>query len=59
MDAGEMIDRVLDRGHDASRRVESDAAEGIAHQRLKRVKWFREWLEGEVPGLESRDDDPV
>jgi uncharacterized protein len=57
MDAGEMIDRVLDRGRDAARRVESDAAEGIAHQRLKRVKWFSEWLETEVPGIEIDDAD--
>ena len=54
MDAGEMIDRVLERGHDAARRVQSDAAESVAHQRLKRVKWFREWLEAEVPGIEER-----
>jgi len=57
MDAGEMIDRVLERGHDAAQRVESDAAESVAHQRLKRVKWFREWLEGEVPGIDERVDD--
>jgi uncharacterized protein len=56
MDAGEMVDRVLDRGRDAAQRVESDAATGIAHQRLKRVRWFREWLEAEVPGIESADD---
>jgi uncharacterized protein len=58
MDAGEMIDRVLERGRDAARRVESDAAESVAHQRLKRVKWFREWLEAEVPGIESSDQTP-
>jgi uncharacterized protein len=57
MDAGEMIDRVLERGRDAARRVQSDAAESVAHQRLKRVKWFREWLTGEVPGIEERDDE--
>jgi uncharacterized protein len=50
-----MIDRVLERGRDAAKRVESDAAESVAHQRLKRVKWFREWLEAEVPGIESSD----
>jgi uncharacterized protein len=55
MDAGLMAERVLERGRDAASRVESDAAEGIAHQRLKRVKWFREWLAEEVPGI----DDPV
>jgi uncharacterized protein len=57
MDAGEMIDRVLERGHDAACRVESDAAESVAHQRLKRVTWFREWLEDEVPGIDERDAD--
>ena len=57
MDAGEMIDRVLERGRDAARRVQSDAAESVAHQRLKRVKWFREWLEDEVPGIEGPDGD--
>jgi len=55
MDAGEMMDRVLERGHDAARRVESDAAESVAHQRLKRVKWFREWLAEEVPGIDGSD----
>nr|WP_283102375.1 HD domain-containing protein [Haloplanus sp. XH21] len=57
MDAGEMIDRVIERGHDAADRIESDAAESIAHQRLKRVRWFREWLDAEVPGLDDTDAD--
>jgi uncharacterized protein len=51
VDAAEMVDRVLDRGLDAVDRVESNAAESIAHQRIKRVRWFREWLETEVPGM--------
>ena len=55
MDAAEMVERVLDRGRDATDRVESDTAESIAHQRLKRVKWFREWLEEEVPGMDHED----
>jgi len=56
MDAAEMVDRVLERGQEHFERVESDTAESIGHQRLKRVKWFREWLEGEVAGIseESR-----
>lgn len=54
MDASEMVNRVLERGKDAHDRVQSDKAEGIAHERLKRVKWFREWLEEEVPEM---DDD--
>ena len=52
MDAPEMIDRVLERGEDALERIESDTAESIAHQRLKRVRWFREWLVDEVEQLE-------
>ncbi|MFB6153581.1 MAG: HD domain-containing protein [Halodesulfurarchaeum sp.] len=52
MDAADMVQRVLERGRDALNRVESDAAESIAQQRLKRVKWFREWLETEVAEME-------
>ncbi|MGM0591946.1 MAG: HD domain-containing protein [Halobacteriota archaeon] len=52
MDAAEMVDRVLQRGLDHAHRIESRTAESIAHQRLKRVKWFREWLEEEVPGMD-------
>ena len=52
MDANEMIERVVERGHDAADRVQSDAAESIAHQRLKRVVWFREWLEEEISGMD-------
>ena len=48
VDAAEMVGRVLERGQDARDRIESDTAESIAHRRLKRVKWFREWLESEV-----------
>nr|WP_303647703.1 HD domain-containing protein [Haloarchaeobius sp. HME9146] len=57
MDSAEMVDRVLERGKDAAKRIESDAAESIAHQRLKRVKWFREWLEEEVSEMEHDDLD--
>ncbi|MEF8756787.1 MAG: HD domain-containing protein [Halobacteriales archaeon] len=53
MDAAEMIDRVLERGKDHASRIHSDTAEGIAHQRLKRVKWFREWLQSEVAALDE------
>nr|WP_193570756.1 HD domain-containing protein [Halorubellus sp. JP-L1] len=56
MDSAEMVERVLDRGEDAVDRIESDTAESIAYQRLKRVKWFREWLEAEV--AEMTVDDP-
>jgi uncharacterized protein len=53
MDSAEMVERVLDRGRDAADRVESETAESIAHRRLKRVKWFREWLEDEVRRMET------
>ncbi|MFW6349065.1 MAG: phosphohydrolase, partial [Thiohalospira sp.] len=46
-----MVDRVLERGIDAANRVKSQTAEDIAHQRLKRVTWFKEWLEDEIAEL--------
>jgi uncharacterized protein len=58
VDAAEMVGRVLERGSDARERVVSDTARGICHRRLKRVKWFKEWLESEVAhtaGSETRD----
>ncbi|SEO38681.1 uncharacterized protein SAMN04487948_102174 [Halogranum amylolyticum] len=57
MDAAEMVQRVLERGKDHSTRIVSDTAESIAHQRLKRVKWFREWLEEEVTEMNRYGDD--
>ncbi|MDR5657222.1 HD domain-containing protein [Halodesulfurarchaeum sp. HSR-GB] len=57
MDAAEMVQRVLGRGEDARKRVQSDTAESIAHQRLKRVAWFREWLEGEVSEMSVDDEE--
>ena len=53
LDAAEMTDRVLERGANAKERIESDTAESIAHRRLKRVKWFREWLAEEVAVVDS------
>ncbi|MFB6300640.1 MAG: HD domain-containing protein [Halobacteriales archaeon] len=57
MDAAEMVQRVLDRGIDALSRIESQTAHDIATRRLKRVKWFREWLEIEV--AEMSVDEPI
>ncbi|PSP97004.1 phosphohydrolase [Halobacteriales archaeon QS_5_70_17] len=60
MDASEMVERVLERGEDAVKRIVSDTAESIAHQRLKRVRWFREWLETEVAEMEAEaETDPA
>lgn len=53
VDAAEMVGRVLDRALDAVERVESDTAESIAHQRIKRVQWFQEWLQSEVPRMDD------
>ncbi|WP_423997144.1 HD domain-containing protein [Halorubrum trapanicum] len=53
MDSAKMVDRVLQRAHDHTERVVSDTAEGIAHQRIKRVKWLREWLEEEVSRMDA------
>ena len=52
MDSDRMVDRVFQRGKDHVDRLESDTADSIAHQRLKRVKWFREWLEEEVSEMD-------
>ncbi|WP_280585934.1 HD domain-containing protein [Halorubrum sp. Boch-26] len=53
MDAAKMVDRVLQRARDHTERVVSDSAESIAHQRIKRVKWLREWLEEEVTRMDA------
>jgi uncharacterized protein len=53
MDAATMVSRVRKRGEDVRERVRSQTAQDIAHRRLTRVKWFREWLEAEVAGVET------
>ena len=53
MDAATMVDRVRERGEEVQERVHSQTANDIAHRRLTRVKWLREWLEAEVAGIES------
>ncbi len=55
MDANEMVGRVLERGEDAISRIHSETAESIAHQRIKRVRWFKEWLEDEIAEMEPVD----
>lgn len=53
MDAVDMVDRVLERGEEAQTRLRSQTAQDILHRRLKRVRWFKEWLELEIAGLDS------
>ena len=55
MDSAEMISRVLERGIEAKKRVRSQTAEDLAHRRLKRVRWFKEWLEAEIAELELEE----
>ncbi len=50
-DSPKMIERVLERGEEALDRVESQTARDIAHRRLKRARWFDEWLEDEIAAL--------
>ena len=53
MDTAEMVTRVLERGEEARKRVRSQTAKDVADRRLKRVQWFKEWLEDEVVGMET------
>ncbi|SEW02650.1 HD domain-containing protein [Halobacterium jilantaiense] len=53
VDAAEMVGRVQERGEDAADRVASDVAESIAHRRLKRVRWLKEWLHEEIAGTDD------
>jgi uncharacterized protein len=57
MDAAEMVDRVVERGREKYALVESDTAESIGHQRLKRARWLREWLLDEVPRMDLPEDE--
>ncbi|RRJ32847.1 HD domain-containing protein [Halocatena pleomorpha] len=58
-DAPEMINRIVERGENVVERIVSDTAESIAHQRLKRVRWFREWLISEIAQLEPNDSEAI
>lgn len=53
MDSAKMVGRVLQRARDHTERVVSDRANSIAHQRIKRVRWLREWLEEEVTRMDA------
>jgi uncharacterized protein len=53
MDTAEMVSRVLERGQEARKRVKSQTAKDVADRRLKRVRWFKEWLEDEVVGMDT------
>lgn len=55
MDAAEMVGRVIERGHDARGRIESETAYAILHRRLKRTRWFQEWLEDEVADMSAEE----
>ena len=57
MDAATVVQRVLERGKRHASRVRSETANSIAHRRLKRVKWFQEWLREEVAEMEVDEDE--
>ena len=53
-----MRDTMIHRGPDgAGLWISEDRRTGLAHRRLTRVKWFLEWLDGEVPGMDPEDDE--
>ena len=52
MDAATMVGRVLERGQEAEKRVQSQTAGDIVHRRLTRVRWFQDWLDTEVTGID-------
>ncbi len=56
LDAADMIERVRKRGETAAERVTTDAGESLAYRRLKRVRWFSDWLQEEVANMEVSDD---
>lgn len=56
MDSATMIHRVYERGQEVCNRIESPTGRSIAHERLKRVRWFCEWLEAEVPEMEHESE---
>jgi len=55
MDAAEMVRRVVERGRDARDRIKSETAEAVLQRRLKRARWFQEWLEGEVAEMDGEE----
>jgi uncharacterized protein len=57
MDASTMVGRVLERGEEARARVRSRTARDIAHRRLTRVRWFKDWLETEMAGVDPLSED--
>jgi len=56
LDAAEMVERVHERGIEAAERIRTDTGESIAFQRIKRVRWFSEWLQQEVRNMEVSDE---
>jgi uncharacterized protein len=58
MDAADMVGRVIERGHDARERMVSETANDELERRLKRTRWLKEWLEGEVAEMDDGDAAP-
>lgn len=56
LDAADMVERVYKRGVDAAERIETATGESLAFQRIKRVRWFSEWLQEEVRNMEVSEE---
>lgn len=56
LDAADMVERVHKRGIDASERIKTETGESLAFQRIKRVRWFSEWLQEEVRNMEVSEE---
>lgn len=57
LDAAKMTERVYSRGLDAAERIRTDTGRALAKQRIKRVRWFSEWLQDEVRNMEIDEGD--
>lgn len=56
LDAAEMVERVYSRGVDAAERITTETGRALVQQRIKRVRWFSEWLQEEVRNMDVPED---
>lgn len=56
LDAAEMVERVYSRGLDAAGRIRTETGRALVTRRIKRVRWFSEWLQDEVRNMKIPDD---
>lgn len=56
LDAAEMVERVYSRGVDAAKRIHTETGKALVQRRIKRVRWFSEWLQDEVRNMTVEDE---